>query len=126
MRVRESRDFYTTLTKPIFMKKNEIVEVTQTDEGLYIKLNEPIPFKWKREGDRYFLPFSAEKKLRTMEEIQKEHPNAYKPWSKEEDDRLEVLFSEGKKVSEIARELGRMKGAVYSRIKKLELREIYD
>ncbi|XOV67568.1 MAG: hypothetical protein ACFHU9_00060 [Fluviicola sp.] len=108
------------------MKKNEIVEVTQTDEGLYIKLNEPIPFKWKREGDHYFLPFSAEKKPRTMEEIQKEHPNAYKPWSKEEDDRLEVLFSEGKKASEIAEVLGRMKGAVYSRIKKLELREIYN
>lgn len=108
------------------MKNNEVVEVTHTEEGLYIKLNEPIPFKWKKEGDRYFLPFSSEKKPRTVEDIQKEHPNAYKPWSKEEDDRLEVLYCEGKTVKEICADLGRMKGAVYSRIKKLELREIYD
>ena len=107
------------------MKNTEIVEVTYTEDGLYLKLNAPIPFKWKKDGDRYFLSFSNEKKIRSVAEIQEQHPNAYKAWSKEDDDRLEVLFSDGKSVKEISAELGRMKGAVYSRINKLELREIY-
>ena len=107
------------------MKNTEIVEVTYTEDGLYLKLNEPIPFKWKKEGDRYFLSFTDEKRIRSVAEIQEKHPNAYKPWSKEDDDRLEVLFSDGKSVKEICADLGRMKGAVYSSIKKLELREIY-
>ena len=107
------------------MKNTEIVEVTYTDEGLYLKLNEPIPFKWEKKGDHYFLSFTNEKKIRSVAEIQEQHPQAYKPWSIEDDDRLEVLFSEGKSVKEICADLGRMKGAVYSRIKKLELREIY-
>jgi hypothetical protein len=51
--------------------------------------------------------------------------NAYKPWTEEDDFQLEVMFCEGKRISEIAKYFERNKGAITSRIKKLELREKY-
>ena len=88
------------------MENNGIVDVSYAEDGLWLKLNEPIPFKWKKIDDRYFLSYTKEKKTYSMEEVQKKHLNAYTPWSKEDDDRLEVLFSEGKRVREICLDLG--------------------
>lgn len=107
------------------MENTRIVDVSYAKDGLWLKLNAPIPFKWKKIEDRYFLSYSMEKRTFSIEDIQAKHPSAYTPWTKEDDDRLEVLFSEGQPVKEISRELGRMKGAIYSRINKLGLREIY-
>lgn len=61
-----------------------------------------------------------------IEEIRKTHKTAYKPWTKELDDEFELLYCEGKKVSELAVHFGRTSGAIRSRIKKLELIEKYD
>lgn len=68
---------------------------------------------------------SAEKAY-SVEEIRKEHGQAYMPWSEEEDEKLELLFCEGKSVKELASMFERKEGAIRSRIKKLELKEKYD
>lgn len=47
------------------------------------------------------------------------------PWSTEDDNKLELLFCEGKKVKELAQIFERNTGAISSRIKKLELKEKY-
>ena len=47
------------------------------------------------------------------------------PWTTEEDDKLEFLYCEGKKVNEMALILERKKGAIESRIKKMGLKEKY-
>jgi DNA-directed RNA polymerase specialized sigma24 family protein len=47
------------------------------------------------------------------------------PWTAEDDNKLELLFCEGKKVKELAEIFGRNTGAINSRIKKLELKEKY-
>lgn len=54
-----------------------------------------------------------------------DHPNAYKPWTREDDDKLELLFCEGKTIKELSELFQRKQGAIRSRVKKLELEEKY-
>lgn len=46
------------------------------------------------------------------------HPNAFKPWSAEDDDKLKRLFDEGKKLDDLASEFGRHPGSIHARLKK--------
>ncbi|MCB0466349.1 MAG: hypothetical protein KDC78_11860 [Aequorivita sp.] len=48
------------------------------------------------------------------------------PWTKEEDEKLELLFCEGKSMGELINLFGRNRGAIVARIKKLELKEKYE
>lgn len=61
----------------------------------------------------------------SVEKIRETHQKAYQPWTQEDDDKLELLFCEGKKVKELAHLFARKEGAIISRIKKLELNEKY-
>lgn len=62
----------------------------------------------------------------TKAEKQQVHKNAYEKWTEEDDEKLELLFCEGKTVKELMNIFARNEGAIKSRIKKLELREKYD
>jgi len=53
-----------------------------------------------------------------LEQIKEKFPNAYEPWSGEEDNLLRELFSDSKKVAEISQILKRQPSAVLSRLKK--------
>lgn len=66
---------------------------------------------------------SIKKKGSKLEEIRKKYPNAYRAWSKDEDDKLRVLFSKNIKARDIAREFGRKTGAIHARLEKLGLEE---
>ena len=75
------------------------------------------------------MVFSAEKKSAskgvkekayTVDEVRKQHPDAYQPWTPEMDREVVAMKRAGKKTGEIARHFGRTKGAITSRIKKLE------
>lgn len=57
-----------------------------------------------------------------FEEIRKVFPNAYMPWSDEDDEKLTLLVKEGKTTKEIAAIFGRQNSAILSRIRKLELK----
>jgi hypothetical protein len=110
------------------MKNTGVVEVAfgskNGKKGLWLKLNEPIPFEWEKDGKRFFLDLSTRaEKAYSMYGKRKKHSNAYLPWTKEDDDKLECLFSDGTGVKQMCEELGRNRGAVEARIKKLE--EIY-
>ncbi len=65
-------------------------------------------------------------KTYTKAEKQQAHKNAYERWTQEDDEKLELLFCEGKSVKELMAIFERQEGAIRSRIKKLELREKYD
>lgn len=54
-----------------------------------------------------------------------DHKNAYQPWSKSDDEKLEILYFAGKTTEELSVYFKRNKGAIQSRIKKLELVEKY-
>ena len=51
--------------------------------------------------------------------------DAYKPWTPNLDEELTILFCEGSNVRDLSKHFGRTKGAIRSRIKKLELEEKY-
>ncbi len=50
-----------------------------------------------------------------------DYPNAYMPWSAEADSELERLWCEGKSTKELSEIFGRKRGAIRSRVEKLEL-----
>jgi hypothetical protein len=64
-------------------------------------------------------------KAYSLEKIRAKHTEAYKPWTTLQDDELTVMYCEGVNVKDIAKHLGRTTGAIRSRIKKLELEELY-
>lgn len=64
-------------------------------------------------------------KAYSVDEVRVLHKDAYKPWTQELDDELTAMYCEGSKVKDLAKHFGRTKGAIYSRIKKLELEELY-
>lgn len=56
---------------------------------------------------------------------QQEYPNAYKPWTEEDDLELTQMWCEGATTKELAAHFQRKPSAITSRIKKLELVEKY-
>ena len=64
-------------------------------------------------------------KAYSIDEVRSKHKDAYKPWTTELDDELTIMFCEGVNVKDMTKHFGRTKGAVASRIKKLELEELY-
>jgi F-box protein 18 (helicase) len=56
-----------------------------------------------------------------IEELRVKHKDAYKPWTPLLDDELIVMFYEGVNIKDMAKHFGRTKGAITSRIKKLDL-----
>jgi len=70
-------------------------------------------------------PKQTHTKAYSVEKIRETHKQAYLPWTEEDDNKLELLFCEGKKAKELAEIFGRNIGAINSRIKKLELKDKY-
>jgi hypothetical protein len=61
----------------------------------------------------------------SVEKVRTKYPNAYMPWTIDEDNKLELLFCERKSIHELSKIFERNEGAIKSRIKKLELNEKY-
>jgi len=57
----------------------------------------------------------------TVEEKRREHPNAYRPWTEQEERQLVRLYNEGASVEELSRQLGRNRGGILSRLTKIGL-----
>ena len=70
-------------------------------------------------------PKQTDGKTYSVDKIRETYQQAYLPWTTEDDNKLELLFCEGKKVKELAVIFERNEGAISSRIKKLELKEKY-
>lgn len=70
-------------------------------------------------------PKQTDGKTYSVEKIRETHQQAYLPWTTDDDNKLELLFCEGKKSKELAEIFGRNVGAINSRIKKLELKDKY-
>lgn len=68
----------------------------------------------------------ANEKAYSLEEVRKKFNGAYRPWTTERDDELTIMYCEGVNVRDISKHFERTKGAIRSRIKKLELKELYD
>ena len=58
-----------------------------------------------------------------LAEIKQQHPNAYEPWTPEQEEILKRMFKNGAPIKDIASALKRQPGAISSRIRKLGLDE---
>ena len=67
----------------------------------------------------------ANDKAYSVETVREKHKDAYKPWTQELDDELTIMYCEGINIRDMAKHFGRTNGAIRSRIKKLELEELY-
>ena len=70
-----------------------------------------------------FIPIedSKQQKAYTIEEKRTKNPNAYRPWTKEDDALLLQLSAFGKSITELCEIFGRNHGAIVSRLRKLNL-----
>ena len=64
---------------------------------------------------------STSEKTYSVDEVRMEYQEAYQPWTPERDAELRVMYKEGVNTRDLAKHFGRTKGAIWSRIKKLEL-----
>ncbi len=58
-----------------------------------------------------------------LEKMREKHPNAYRPWSKEDDARLTEAFRNDATVSKLVKDFGRQRGSINSRLIRLGLVE---
>ena len=70
-----------------------------------------------------FISMKDKSPIHTLEEIRSKHPNVYRPWTKEADDKLAVLYKSGNTVEELAIIFQRNNGAISSRLRKLGMIE---
>ena len=77
----------------------------------------------KSPGVKKFLPKTPLVKTYLIDGIREKHKDAYRPWTPELDDELAALCREKMKIKDLASHFGRTKGAIQSRIKKLELQD---
>jgi DNA helicase IV len=91
-------------------------------ENNFIK-NEKTSFQ--KENNLITNIYREEKKLTPhIEKSRMENPNAYKPWTKEDDRKLIDLYQNGSTIKELCFFFGRNFGAINARIEKLELLKI--
>jgi F-box protein, helicase, 18 len=81
--------------------------------------------KAEEEGDgqaEASVPEVTEKAY-TYEEVRAYHEHAYKPWTPKMDEELSRMYGEGVHVKDLSKHFGRTKGAIISRLIKLEIIE---
>lgn len=61
-----------------------------------------------------------------VDKIRTVYKEAYRPWTKELDVELSVLYNEGVSIRDLAKHFGRTKGAIRARINRLEFEDPYD
>jgi F-box protein, helicase, 18 len=111
------------------------VAITRTKNSIYIPEElMPIDFPASsqihvfheiEEQTKETIVAPKKEKTYSVEEVRINHKDAYRSWTTELDDELTVMYCEGVSVKDISKHFGRTKGAIYSRIKKLELEELY-
>ncbi|MCC5920251.1 MAG: UvrD-helicase domain-containing protein [Cyclobacteriaceae bacterium] len=95
------------------------VAITRAKHRLYVP-DELLPADFPRGGAVIPLQPKKEEELTTPSSHEKKK-GSYQPWLPADDRRLEYLFQRGVAMQDLADELGRTKGAIYSRLKKLDL-----
>lgn len=69
---------------------------------------------------------NAREKSSYYKKAREQHKGAYQPWTREMDETLSIMFNKGVNLRDLAKHFGRTKSAVGSRIKKLQLEDLYN
>ena len=84
-------------------------------------LTKGIIFSKESLSEKIEALFSCPKSSNYMERQRALYPNAYKPWHKEDDERLTKLYKEGTSVKDLTTIFQRNRGGIASRLRKLGL-----
>jgi hypothetical protein len=98
--------------------EDRITELLNNVIAKYLKLSYLLVDLGRKELERILKKVSTPKKTYTKAGKQQAHNNAYERWSTEDDEKLELLFCEGKTVKELSAIFARNEGAIKSRIKR--------
>ncbi|HKX24290.1 MAG TPA: PIF1 family DEAD/DEAH box helicase [Candidatus Saccharimonadales bacterium] len=98
-----------------------------------LEIDELLRARAKQDSDK-FAPLAERAKKRKDEpedtkkgdsnwgdkvaKMRETHPNAFKPWAADDDDKLKKLFDKGTKLDDLVTEFGRHPGSIRARLKK--------
>ncbi len=85
-----------------------------------------IPSDPEYSGDEGSIPKSKKSKIgkgHGFDKIREKHPNAFRPWSKEQDEELKEFFGNGVPIADLSQTFGRKTGAIKMRLIKLGMIE---
>lgn len=100
-------------------------------ESPNIHVMKVVEAKEEIDVEKYIQDYRFKKKIESLERaysvevVREKHKSAYRPWTPLLDDELTKMHGEGITVKDMAKHFGRTKGAIESRISKLELMELY-
>ena len=115
---RAKRSIYIPETlMPFVLPASKQIHIMRVDEKTDEQTSMPL---YKNKFDN-----KSKEKAYSVDEVRTRHRDAYKPWTEELDDELTVMYCEGVNVKDLAKHFGRTRGAIRSRIRKLELEELY-
>lgn len=99
-----------------------------------VQIDKSLRRKGSQDADRFRRRFPKPKKIddytiqdsqktgsawaERVAEMRKEHPNAFRPWSKNDDNQLKEMFHQGESLASISKQLGRQSGSITARLKK--------
>ena len=118
----QANEFYLTITES---KRTDIGYERHSIMVFEEHLDDLIAELQKVNNEIKNLKIPIPKNKFSIDAVKETFPNAYNPWTKEDDENLEVLFCEGKSVAELSKIFKRNGGGINARIEKLELVEKY-
>ncbi len=83
------------------------------------------PEEQKKEASPANKIREIKKKAHSLESAREQNKDAYRPWTSELDQELTMMFCNGINIKDMCKHFGRSSSAINSRIKKLELDELY-
>lgn len=110
-----------SLVPKAFSSNSKQIHILRTDEGQEEQLSPEQSTSQKVDSEKT----PTEEKAYSYDDIRTKHKDAYKSWTEELDEELTIMYCEGVNIKDLAKHFGRTKGAIRSRIKKLELVELY-
>ena len=105
---------------PIDYPKTNQIHVTKVDNQM-----EELPKNSFQKAKHKGSPELNKEKAYSVEGVRSKHKEAFKPWTEELDNELTIFFCEGKNLKDMANHFGRTPGAITTRIRKLQLWELY-
>ncbi len=106
---------------PVEFPKSSHIHIMQVEKEEKNKRSEKI----EKAGFSSNQSMEKKEKAYSVKKIREKHKDAYNPWTEEQDEELTEMYCNGESVLDISIHLGRTKGAIYSRIRKLELEDLY-
>lgn len=121
-RVRSLENLYLRGINQMALRvSNDALEIDELLRHQSNEAEEEYAHLIKRAGERKDTPKTKKASNSWAEKIAKmreTHPNAYKPWTKQDDALLKQEFQNGKGLSELSEQLGRHEGSIRMRLQK--------